>query len=173
MGLYETIQYDLVKKEGKIEIRKYKDILLASTKTMMNSSRDSGFSHVFNYISGSNEEEKKISMTTPVVTYQEDNQLVTGFYVPSKYNKDTVPKPKGKQVFINEITSSLYGVIQFKGKWTKNNYDTHDQILINYLHDNNYNIISQRFIFRYQPPMFPGFLRRNEIAYKISIKKDA
>jgi hypothetical protein len=168
MGLYETIQYKIIKKEGKIEIREYDDILLASTKTRMNSSQDSGFSHVFNYISGTNEEKKKISMTTPVVTYQEDEQLVTGFYVPSKYNKETVPKPKGNQVFINEIPSSLYGVIQFKGKWTKKNYDTHDQILVKYLRDNDYKIESQRFIFRYQPPMFPGFLRRNEIAYKIS-----
>jgi len=84
MSLYETIPYEVIKKEGNIEIRKYDNVLLASTKSQTNQKYDSGFSNVFRYISGANEKQSKIQMTTPVVSYEENDQLITGFYVPSK-----------------------------------------------------------------------------------------
>ena len=169
MALFETMKYKVIKKEKNIEIREYEDILLASTKTFMNEKQDSGFMNVFNYISGNNSKNEKISMTTPVVTYKEKDELVTGFYVPSKYDKESIPKPK-EEVFINELKKSLYGVIKFKGSWKDKNYDKHDQILIDYLLDNNYDILSARLIFRYQPPFIPSIFRRNEIAYQIRVK---
>jgi len=167
MGLFESIPYDVVKKEGKIEIRRYDVILLASTKSEPTPSQTSGFSQVFQYISGKNESEKKISMTTPVVSYEEDQRLVTGFYVPSGYNKDTVPEPKGDDVFIQELPPSLYAVIRFSGRWTTKIFETHEQRLLDYLTEHDYVTRSKRFIFRYQPPFIPAFLRRNEIAYQI------
>jgi hypothetical protein len=171
MALFETIKYKVIKKDKSIEIREYEDILLASTKTNLNENQDSGFSNVFNYISGKNQEKAKISMTTPVVTYKDDDKLITGFYVPSKYNKDSVPKPLEKEVFINELKKSLYGVIRFKGSWSDKNFDKYDRILIDYLLNNNYEILSARLILRYQPPFVPGVFRRNEIAYQVRLKK--
>lgn len=167
MSLFETIKYKLINKEKNIEIRQYKDVLLASTKTQMNSSMDSGFNNVFNYISGENQNNQKISMTTPVVTYEEDNQLVTGFYVPSKYSMESAPKPKSGKVFLNQLNESIYAVIKFRGKWTEENFNKYDRILIEYINDNNYVIQSSRLILRYQPPIVPGIFRRNEIAYQI------
>ena len=82
----ETIQYTVFHKDQSIEIREYKDILLASTKIDPNNYYDSGFNRVFQYISGHNESNTKINMTSPVVSYQEGDALVTGFYVPSKYD---------------------------------------------------------------------------------------
>ncbi len=168
MALFETIKYELINKEGHIEIRKYKNIFLASTKTIKTSSQDSGFNNVFQYISGTNDQETKISMTTPVVTYEEDNQLVTGFYVPSKYTKDNIPKPTNDKVFINELKESHYAVIKFHGKWTDNNFEKHNQLLLNYIGTKGYQILSHKLILRYQPPFVPGLLRRNEIAYQIN-----
>jgi hypothetical protein len=171
MGLYETIQYNVIKKDGKKEIREYDDILLASTKTAMNASNDSGFSNIFSYISGDNKEKAKISMTTPVVSYKDDQKVVTGFYVPSKYSKNNVPEPSSEKVFIQELKKSLYAVIRFRGYWTEGNYHKHDQILQTYIQENNYRICSQRLIFRYQPPFIPGLFRRNEIAYQVTLSE--
>lgn len=168
MALFETMKYELIQKDGRIEIRQYDDIYLASTKTSLNESRNSGFSSVFNYISGQNDQEEKISMTTPVVTYEENDLLVTGFYVPSKYPKDKIPKPLEKQVFINNLKKSYYAVIRFRGKWTDKNFNKHDKFLLEYIKENNYEIRSQRLIMRYQPPFIPSFFRRNEIAYQIN-----
>ncbi|MDA3931231.1 MAG: heme-binding protein [Tenericutes bacterium] len=172
MALFESIKYKVIKKDGHIEIRQYDDIYLASTKTSLNQSKDSGFSNVFRYISGQNDQKEKISMTTPVVTYEEDDLLVTGFYVPSKYPKDKIPKPLENQVFINNLKESYYAVIRFRGKWTNKNFEKHDQILLDYIHHNHYEISSKRLIMRYQPPLVPGLFRRNEIAYQINYMKD-
>ncbi len=171
MGFFESIPYDVVKKEGKIEIRRYGTILLAATKSEPTPSQNSGFSPVFQYISGKNEAGKKISMTTPVVSYEEDQKLITGFYVPSGYSKDTVPEPKSDDVFIRELPPSLYAVIRFSGRWTPKNFKTHERRLLDYLSKHDYVTQSTRFIFRYQPPFIPAFLRRNEIAYPIASDK--
>ncbi len=170
MSLFETIQYRVLKKEGNCEIRIYDNILLASTKTAMNRSMDSGFNNVFNYISGNNQKQEKISMTTPVVSYEEDNSLVTGFYVPSKFTKETVLKPSEQSVYIQELKESLYAVIKFRGSWTEKNYTHHDDILKDYISKSDYEITSPRLILRYQPPFIPGIFRHNEIAYQVKTK---
>lgn len=171
MGFFETIKYKVIKKTGRIEIREYDDFLLASTKSIINEKQDSGFMNLFNYISGDNDNSEKISMTTPVVTYREKDELVTGFYVPSKYREENIPRPK-KNVFINKLKYSVYGVIKFSGRWTDKNFDKHDDLLVNYLLKENYEILSARYILRYQPPFVPWFLRRNEIAYQVRRKNE-
>jgi len=88
MSLFETIPYKVISKDKNIEIREYNDVLLASTKTLVNKRYDSGFVNVFNFISGENNKSEKISMTTPVVSYEEKDQLITGFYVPKKYDRN-------------------------------------------------------------------------------------
>ena len=168
MAIFESIPYDVITKEKPIEIRAYNDVLLAATKSTMNRRYDSGFMSVFNYISGQNDQSQKISMTTPVVSYEENDELVTGFYVPKKYNKKTVPLPTSKNVFIDEMEQSLYGVITFRGSWTKSHFDQKENVLRSYLEKHHYKIISSRYIFRYQPPFIPGIFRRNEIAFKIT-----
>lgn len=166
MGRYETLPYEVIETHGKIEIREYDTYLLASTKTKKNRYGDSGFSNVFRYITGGNEKSEKISMTTPVVTYEEDDSLVTGFYVPSKYDKSSVPEPTGN-VFIKDHEKGLYAVIRFRGRWSEENYASYDQELLQFIKEQDYEIVSPRMVFRYQPPMIPGVFRRNEIAYQI------
>lgn len=173
MGLYETLPYDVIKKTGNIELRQYNDFLLASTKTPQNRYSDSGFSNVFNYISGNNQTRQKISMTTPVVTYEQDDSLVTGFYVPSKFDTTTVPIPSTDRVFIQERPQSYYLVIRFRGSWSKKNYDKQDQKLRVFLEEEGYQMTSSRMIFRYQPPFVPGIFRRNEIAYQVLLPTQA
>lgn len=162
----ETIQYKVLKKEDSIEIRSYDHILLASTKTNPEKYNESGFNRVFQYISGQNEANQKISMTSPVVTYQENDQLVTGFYVPSMYNQTTVPKPTG-DVYINTIEPAIYVVITFHGAWTKENYDHYHHQLLDYVNQHNLKIKSNPFIMRYNAPYIPDAQKRNEIAYQI------
>lgn len=168
MAFIETLKYKIIKDDGDLQIRAYDDILLASTKTKQNDRQDSGFNNVFQYISGNNESKTKISMTTPVVTYEDEDSLVTGFYVPSKYDKESVPKPSAGNVFINEIQSSLFAVIRFKGAWNEKNYEKHNQKLLEYIKLNNLTIVSKRFIMRYSPPFVPSVFRKNEIAYQIT-----
>lgn len=167
MSFFETIDYEVLEKVKNIEIRKYNGFLLAATKTTKNKRQDSGFSTIFNFISGGNDKSEKISMTTPVVTYSQEDSIITGFYVPEKYTKDSLLKPLSKNVFIDEMDKALYAVIKFRGRWNEKNYDKHDKKLKTFLENSKYVIDSTRMILRYNPPIIPSIFRHNEIAYKI------
>jgi len=167
MALFETIPYLKIKKEGRMELRQYDKVMLASSISSMTPSQDAGFSDVFRYISGENDQKTKISMTTPVVTYEENKQLITGFFIPKKYTETTIPQPTSKDVFINELKKSYYIVIKFNGRWTHKNFEKHNMMLLDYMKQKGYKANSQKIILRYQPPFIPSFLRRNEIAYHI------
>ncbi len=162
----ETIHYTVLYKKHTIEIRDYDHILLASTKTNPKNPSESGFNRVFKYISGQNAAHQKINMTSPVVTYQEGNEIITGFYVPSQYDKTTVPKPTG-DVYIDSIEAATYVVITFYGAWTKANYDHHHNQLLEYIKNENLQIKSNPLIMRYSAPYVPDQKKRNEIAYQI------
>lgn len=56
-------------------------------------------------------------MTTPVVTFEEGEKLVTGFYVPSKFNQQSLPSPPYRRVFINQMNHAYYAVIRFRGSF--------------------------------------------------------
>ena len=72
----ETPPYDLVASKQGYEIRRYyKQFWAQSTYEVpfnaeFSSGRDQGFFPLFNYISGNNNAQMKISMTTPVITQQ-------------------------------------------------------------------------------------------------------
>jgi hypothetical protein len=62
----ESAKFTLIKKEKDFEVRVYDEIALAMSKE--NDFRGySGFNEAFDYISGSNDQNRKISMTTPVI----------------------------------------------------------------------------------------------------------
>ena len=168
MPLFETLKYELLSRDGHIEIRKYNDFLLAKTKTDPDYYQNSGFNNVFQYISGYNEDKQRISMTTPVVTQIEEGKLSTGFYVPSKYDESNVPKPKSSNVTIENIQEGIFITIRFSGNWKQERFEKYDKILQDYIKENNLKILSHRYILRYNPPMTPAFLRRNEIMYRIN-----
>ena len=165
MGLLETMPYEVLEKHKNIELRIYPEFTLAETKTDINEKMDSGFMNVFNYISGQNETRTKISMTTPVVTQKDSNTLITGFYVSSKYKKNCIPLPNSKTVQISNYEQSLFMVIRFRGSWKPKHFEQADRLLRAFILNNHYQIESNQFIFRYQPPFIPSFLKRNEIGY--------
>ena len=101
-----------------------------------------------------------------MVTTIEDEYLITSFVVPSKYYGD-IPKPTNENVFIEKVEKGLFIAIRFSGKWTKDNFDKHDKILKEYMNKYHIEAISKGYILRYQAPIVPSILRRNEILYRI------
>jgi hypothetical protein len=171
MRLYESPNYTVLFKDKNFEIRSYDEFMLATTKTKKDPKQSSGFNNIFNYITGDNNTNQKISMTTPVISTQEDNKLITSFYMPTRFNEDNLPKPNSNNVYIERFEKALFGVIKFSGSWKEKNYLKHDLLLKQYIERNGYNIISKRYLFRYQPPFIPSVFRRNELAYIIEKKE--
>jgi len=167
MSLYETAKFKVLKKfNNKIELREYPALYMATTVTNTDNRLSGGFNNVFRYISGYNEENQKISMTTPVVSLVENGKLTTQFLVPQKFGS-TPPKPKGNLVTIETMDEGYYVVIQFSGSWSGDHFSKMDTRLLKFIEEEGYIIESKRLILRYNPPFVPGFLRKNEIMYKV------
>ena len=69
---YEETNYKVVIKNEIYEIRKYSDRLAVETMT---SGIDSNFRKLFNYISGRNNTQEKIKMTTPVTQVEKNGNM--------------------------------------------------------------------------------------------------
>ena len=75
---YEEANYEIVSKNEVYEIRKYSDRLAVETMT---SGIDSNFRKLFNYISGRNDTQEKIKMTTPVTQVEKNGNMSMQFYL--------------------------------------------------------------------------------------------
>ena len=103
----EEPKYQILKSNGKYEVRKYNDRLVVEVEY---SSEDSGFRYLFNYISGENTQSEKVNMTapvtqsvkidmtTPVTQSKEDGKMVMQFFLPSKFTFETAPNPTNNRV---------------------------------------------------------------------------
>jgi hypothetical protein len=68
---YEEAKYEVMKKNEIYEIRKYSDRLAIETEI---SNQGSSFRKLFKYISGDNENNEEIKMTTPVTQIKKKRQ---------------------------------------------------------------------------------------------------
>jgi hypothetical protein len=84
----EEAKYEVIDKNETYEIRKYSDRLAVETSR---AGIDSNFRKLFNYISGRNDAEEKIAMTTPVTQVEKNGNMTMQFYLPSKFNSDNIP----------------------------------------------------------------------------------
>ena len=126
----EEAPYDVINKNEIYEIRKYSDRLAVET---MASGSDSNFRKLFNYISGRNNTNQKIKMTTPVTQVEKNGNMSMQFYLPSKFNSENVPNPIRKDVKIVNIEGGYYAVLRYSGRASDGNFLKHKEILENYL----------------------------------------
>ena len=75
----EEASYEIVTKNEVYEIRKYSDRLAVET---FSSVQNSNFRKLFKYISGRNEKNEKIKMTTPVTQIEKNGIMTMQFYLP-------------------------------------------------------------------------------------------
>ena len=164
---YEETNYKIVKKEKSFKIRKYSDRLAVETNE---SGSDSNFRKLFNYISGKNENNEKIKMTTPVTQVKKNGITSMQFYLPSKYNLKNVPNPARKDVHIIIIEGGYYAVLRYSGRASDKNFTNHKSILQNVLHKNNILTIGLPIRATYDSPFTLPKNRRNEVMIKINYK---
>ena len=81
---YESHKYETLFSEDNFEVRNYEPVLKA--KTYSEKGSNDNFGKLFRYISGYNEKNQKISMTTPVYMKQENEKSMMEFVLPSKFS---------------------------------------------------------------------------------------
>jgi len=162
----EEAKYEVIEKNEIYEIRKYSDRLAVETSK---EGTDSNFRKLFNYISGRNDDQEKIAMTTPVTQVEKNGNITMQFYLPSKFNLENVPNPSRKDIRIINIKGGYYAVLKYSGRASDGNFIKHKEILEKELKNNNISIVSPPIRATYDSPFTLPMNRRNEAMFKVEL----
>ena len=162
----EEANYKVIDKNDIYEIRKYSDRLAVETMT---SGIDSNFRKLFNYISGRNDTEEKIKMTTPVTQIRKNGNMSMQFYLPAKFSLENVPIPSREDVKIVNIEGGYFAVLRYSGRASDGNFLKHKEILEDELQKKNVSIISPPIRATYDSPFTLPMNRRNEAMFKVEM----
>ena len=189
----EEPAFDLLKTDNDFEIRHYHSHIAASVLSSgtMDDASSAGFRSIADYIFGNNQHRndgasEKISMTAPVsmqlpnkpdLTEQQLNdsqqQWQVSFFMPAKYQLETLPRPNNERISIKEIAGYDAAVIRFSGFTGSAKVAKKVEQLQQWMADNELIAIGPAQLARYNPPWTLPFFRRNEIIIHIKDVEDA
>ena len=185
----EEQKYSVERKFPKFEVRRYEACVFADVTVSANfeAAGSIAFRSLIGYISGNNEPNKKIAMTSPVIQESKSKDLATNiamtspviqessnnlqivsFVMPAGMTLDDLPLPTNSKVSLREISEQLVAVARFTGRWTESAYERQLAQLRQQLDDNGMTEIGPPRYARFDPPWTPSFLRRNEIQIPIA-----
>jgi DNA gyrase inhibitor GyrI len=166
---YESADYSVLKSDGATELRKYPDLMMATTSMRSRQGNDGSFGRLFQYISGSNEGKQKVAMTTPVFMSPRSSQEAgtMGFVLPRKIAAGMVPRPLSEQVELATRPGGLFAVIRFAGRNDEDFMLQQQRVLEEWMEKLGYDAEAEPELAGYDPPWTPGFLRRNEILIRV------
>jgi len=176
----EEPEYQVVRELEDIEIRQYAAYAVAEV-VVPGPSRKAGnqaFPILAGYIFGKNKGERKFAMTAPVTqtaapikmamtapvmqTAAAEGFLVQ-FVLPAGVTVASAPEPLDARVQLREVEPAQVAVIQYSGFWSASNYDKHLAKLQTALRAADLTWTGEPVNARYNAPLTPWFMRRNEI----------
>ena len=160
---YESQTYEVLQSLDDLEIRFYPPAMMA--KTTANTGNP--FSNLFRYISGANQENEKIEMTTPVYMYAEDGTSAMEFVLPKKYMRQQAPTPLGANVKIYESKPGYFAALRYGGYSNASKVKIHTNRLMSEIQKHDLKAISNPVVLSYDSP-YKVMNRRNEILVEIS-----
>ncbi len=160
---YESAPYQVVRSDGKFELRDYPALTVVETPMADPDGRDGSFMRLFRFITGANEGKQKISMTTPVFMSGPATNLTMAFVLPAKLKLPGVPKPADAAVTLRELPAGRFAVLRFSGGRNLGN-ETESLAKLNaWMTAEKLNALSPPVYGYFDPPWTPAFLRRNEV----------
>jgi DNA gyrase inhibitor GyrI len=168
---YESAEYNVVESDGSFEVREYPDLMLVTTTSKFRSQgNDGSFGRLFRYISGGNESDRKIAMTTPVFMEPENEEKEgqMGFVIPRKIADAFVPKPSSEDVQIHQRSGGRFAVFRFAGRMDDETQLTAEDTLRKWMDSRGLKGGDSIEFAGYDPPWTPGPLRRNEILIRLN-----
>ena len=168
---YESAEYNLIESDGPFELREYPDLMLVTTSSSFKSQgNDGSFGRLFRYISGGNESDQKVAMTTPVFMEPEnpDTDGQMGFVIPKKIAAESVPTPSNANVQIQTRSGGRFAVLRFAGRMNEATQDNSKAKLREWMDSKGLKGSDSIEFAGYDPPWTPGPLRRNEILIRLN-----
>jgi len=167
---YESADYRVIQSDSAFEVREYPSLTLATTSMSSTGKGDDGsFGRLFSYISGNNQDQQKISMTTPVFMDMDDQSAENsmGFVMPVELTETHVPSPSSDQVSLQDRPGGKFAVYRFSGRINQKTISNAEDKLRNWMADNDLDGTDKVEVAGYDPPWTPGPFRRNEVLIKL------
>ena len=177
----EEPAYEVVRQLGnETELRRYAAYVVAEV-VLDTTSADAGnqaFPILAGYIFGKNKGQRKLEMTAPVTQSAEPVKLamtapvtqgaVAGgtrvqFVLPRSVTLATAPEPLDPRVRLREEPAASRVAIRYSGTWSQANYEEHLAKLQATVAAAGIAAEGEPVLARYNGPMTPWFMRRNEI----------
>lgn len=189
--------YALVEEDGNFELRQYPALLAAETLVTGTNFDDAGtvaFRRLFRYISGNNQAQAEISMTTPVVQAKgssgarkgekiamttpviqqpgqpgdQEGAYRVAFLVPAGYTRQTVPEPLDPTVYIVVTPPRLMATWRYSGRASEELNTRQEKVLRAELSKRKLVVAGEALSAQYNAPFIPGPFRRNEILIPVT-----
>jgi hypothetical protein len=115
------------------------------------------------YISGANEPDQKISMTTPVFIDLTETNRQMSFVLPKETASTGAPNPGNNAVRVETREGGRFAVYRFNGSWDEQRIQSAREKLASWLVRGKLQPADEPQVAGYDPPFTPLFMRRNEI----------
>lgn len=188
MAIEEAV-YSVVQKDNKFEIRDYTPHIVAEVVVEgdLEEAGNKAFNTLFRYISGDNRSRAKVAMTAPVsqapvgekikMTAPVGQQRVqekwaVSFMMPVSYTLETLPEPADPRVTLRQVPARRMAALRYSGFWSEKNYLRNKLELESWIRDKGLTVVGDPLWARYNSPLTPWFLRRNEILIPVRAGAD-
>ena len=168
----ETPEYKIISKHEGFEVRRYSDMVIATTKVQADykNSTSSGFRRIASYIFGGNDKEMKIAMTAPVIVDCPSEGLKSyniSFVMPKEHSMKDLPKANISEVSIQKESLGEVAVLSFGGWASESRSTGYQKKLSELLTKNKIEKKGGFMIAQYNSPWTLPPLRKNEVMVRM------
>ena len=169
----ETPQYEVVSEYDGFEIRRYSEMIIATTSVRSDykGSTSSGFRRIANYIFGGNDKEMKMAMTAPVITDcpSEDRESYNiSFVMPREYSFKDLPKSNTENVSIQKESLGEVAVFSFGGWATESRSKNFQKKFATLLQQNSIETTGDFMVAQFNAPYVISMFRKNELMVRVN-----
>jgi len=179
LAKYEEPAYELIEKQGNLEVRQYNSRIAASVDVAAGTDApNNAFRILAGYIFGKNKGRTslpmtvpvtqevtptKIAMTVPVTMVENDGRMRMSFFMPGKYTLESLPEPEDKRITFKPLPPTKFAVIRFSGIATKASVQRQSNLLRAFMTERGLQGPGEPIQASYNPPWTLPFMRRNEV----------
>ena len=180
----EEPPYQVIDRLGDVEIRRYGARFAAETTVADDGNQAMiwSFFILAGYIFGGNrrkqaidmtapvamEDRQKIGMTAPVATEGNVDGGLTMRFSPAAVTLANAPEPNDPRVKLVTVPEETMAALRFTGSWSEASLAERKRDLLAALNGSGWSALGKPFTQLYDPPFTIPFLRRNEVAVRLS-----
>jgi hypothetical protein len=191
----ERPDYEVVDEYAGFELRRYPPYIVAETlvRADFEGVGERGFPVLADYIGGNNAGSEEISMTSPVnmapagqsgdaidaampvvqsPDSDSDDAYWLSFIMPAHHTMESLPAPSDRRIRLRRVDERLMAALRYSGTWSRQRYRRREQKLLQAVRDAGLEPVGEPVFARYDPPLTPWLLRRNEVLVQVERPAD-